>query len=125
MAILRGGAIGAKDYGNDRTIDLNTLDKENNGYNLYLISGDGEIYTSPTLAKKDTIHQARNSPRLQTISYQTNKLVSGYSLKENGTVVKSAENGSLRHLWHDRPWAKWRSDGAYVLESHSKPAGKS
>jgi pullulanase len=116
------GSDWSKDYGNDRIIDLNTIDKESNGYNLYLLSGDGEIYTSPSLAKKDTITNAKFTA-VQTIAFETNKLVSGYTLKENGTVVKSetglcATKGTIALGKDGDPTA------AYVLDVTFKTSGK-
>jgi pullulanase len=83
------GSDWSKDYINDRFADLNTFDKSNGAYQVYLISGDGEMYTSPTLTKKDTIQSAKFT-NATTISYQTNKIITGYVLKEKGTQVKSA-----------------------------------
>ena len=54
--IIRKLADWTKDYGSDRFIDLNTMEKdENDCYKIYVFSGDGQIYSNPNKAMSDAI----------------------------------------------------------------------
>lgn len=115
------GSDWAKDLNSDLTADLNTYDQEKNGYHLYLLSGDKQIYTTPTLNKKDSITNAKFSGA-QTVSFEANKLVKAYSLKKNGAVVKSASglclsSGTINLGENGDPTA------SYVLELTFKTSG--
>jgi pullulanase len=88
--IVKKGEWEAKDPDGDRKASIAGLTQSSGAYNLYLMSGDSSIYTTPTLSQNDEIKKATFKDS-KTITFETNLKVSHYSVKENGTEIAKGD----------------------------------
>lgn len=89
--VKTAGAWTAKDPDGDRYVDFSLYQKdENQVYNIYLVSGDKEVYDSPNLTKTDAITSAYFT-NVNYILCNTTNAISAYSVKENGTQIASGD----------------------------------
>ena len=86
--IVKKGEWEVKDPDGDRKIDFSTLTKTNNKYEVWLMSGRADIYTTSTLEKNDIINSARFTDS-KTISYEANKKISEITVKEGDATIKT------------------------------------
>jgi pullulanase len=86
--IVKKGEWEAKDPDGDRKIDFSTLTKTDNKYEIWLMSGSADIYTTATLEKNDIINTARFTDS-KTISYEANKKISEITVKEGESTIKT------------------------------------
>ena len=89
--IIRKLADWTKDYGSDRFIDLNTMEKdENNCYKIYVFSGDGQIYSNPNKAMSDAITTCAFSD-VENIKVETTNKAEKYVLYKDNQPICSGE----------------------------------
>ena len=78
--------------GNDLFIDFSIYDKDANGvYNVFMISGDSNIYTDTKGGMKGKIQMATFATSTK-ISLRTNLPMTSYVLKKSGEVLVSDDN---------------------------------
>jgi pullulanase len=97
--IIKTEGWGSKDVQHDVFVDFSTITPDSNKYNVYFLSGDDEVYTTPTLNKNDVITKASFVDD-KNVAFAANKNISAYSLKENGVQIASgtdlcAKEGSI------------------------------
>jgi len=96
--VRTAGSWTSKDPDGDRFVDFSLYKQDaNKVYNVYLVSGDKEVYDSPSKTKTDAVTSAYFT-NVNYILCNTTNAISAYSVKENGVEVATGSVSPAKNI---------------------------